>query len=570
MKPRLILLLILIPILLAAQSGLNVTGRASLRTTYVDYDETSKIKPDSIADDQYSKTYVIPGFAQSLNLALFARTQSMDITFLSDIQNNPWNQLNSIQNIGRVSLSARFGQNEIILGDFFDSGSEFFIQSREVRGAKLDFRFENLWSKFSYIRTKVSAGEVQKAFGIGSRLQSVYHQYENAGQFRRYFGSAVVHTGDNRYFDLGLKYLYGKDDQGSISESINEPLTNQNMGASLLAFLWKKHLQLFAEGYLSKKDTITANGIEDHAYKAGIDFRYGNFKFQNYYQRLGYDYYSAGYPFLQNDRQGFALVTGYYFPQVISLTFEGEQYKDNLNDDVLLPVTETRNLIAGFTTHFKNWPEFSLKWRYRDDKSDVIMDSVKTDRINNGVEGGIAYSLDAHRLSLSVIYMDLQDKSVLVSGTPLGTEQFISSLNFYSRPITGMFLSGGAVYSTLALTNDQENQNIYAYISSRWDIIANRLKLEASVNYIKNDAANGGNQDMLSNYDQFGSEFSLEYFFNSNLSFKLIGGNDFRNMGYSLSKAQEVIADADYGPLFFNGYEDYKALKYGAEINWIF
>ena len=570
MRLRLNILIALLPCMLMAQSGLNVTGRISLRTLYTDYDEISKIKPDSIPDKQYAKTSTIPGLQEALNIALFARTRKLDISFLSDIQNNPWNKLDRAQNINRISLSARFGQNEIVLGDFFDSGSEFFIQSREVRGLRMNFRIADLWNRNSYLQTKISGGLVEKAFSIGDPLQGVYHQYENSGQFQRYFGSTVLHVGDNRYFDFGLKYLYAKDDPASISESINEPLKNQNFGWSALVYLWEKHIQLFGEGYLSKKDTLSASGINDHAYKGGFDFRYQNFKLQTFYQRIGYDYYSAGYPYLQNNRQGFKMVTGYYFPSILSLTFEGEQYQDNLDDADLMPTTDTRLAEAGFTTHFKNMPELTLKWRFRDDNSNVILDTVKTEKVSRGIEGGLAFSLDAHRISLSAIYLNLDDNSVLTSGQPLGTEQFIASLNFYTRPMNTMFLSGGSVYSTLKMTNDQENKNLYAYVSGRWDVIPRVIKFETTINYILNDAANGGNQDMLGDYAQFGSEFSIEYFFNSNISFKLIGGSDFRHMDYSMAAARQVIEDPDYGATFFNGYETFDSMKYGAELNWIF
>ena len=51
---------------------------------------------------------------------------------------------------------------------------------------------------------------------------------------------------------------------------------------------------------------------------------------------------------------------------------------------------------------------------------------------------------------------------------------------------------------------------------------------------------------------------------------KILAGNDYRDMRYALAQAQKVIADPDYGPTYFNGYESYNGLKYGVELNWIF
>jgi len=561
---------IIVPAFLIGQSSLNVTGRISFRTLQNSYKENSDIKPDSIPDKDYAKTFIVPGFEQRLNMAVFARTPKLDLTFLSDIRNNQWDQLNSINRIERLTLSARFDRNEIVLGDFFDSGSEFFVQSREVRGVKADLRFSNLWNRSSYLQTKITGGQVQRPYGIGARLPVLYHQYENAGQYRRWFTSALVRLADEQRFDIALKYLYAADDTASVNEALNEPLTNQTAGMSGSLYLWEKHIQLFAEGYLSKKDTLSAKNISDHAYKGGFDFRYEQFKLLAYYQRLGYDYYSAGYPFLQNDRQGFKFVSAFRVPQIITFSVDGEQYDDNLGDDASRPVTTARLAETGFTTHFKNLPELTLKWRYRDDNSNTILDTIKTDKISRGLEAGLSYGFDSHRFSLSTYLIDLDDRSVLSAGSPLGTSQFIASFNFYTRPAAGLFISGGSVLSTLELTNKQENRNMYNYLSGRWDLMNRKLKLEWSLSYTLNDAENGGNQDLVSNYNQLGSEFSIEYFFTNNVSAKLIGGNDRRSMAFSMAEALEVIADPDYGPLFFNGYEDYDNLKYGMELNWIF
>ncbi len=561
---------LLLPVLLAAQNNFNITGRISLRTLNTTYDTKSTIKPDSIADSAYAKGPLIPGLEQNLNIALFARTSKMDITLLGDLRNNQWDQLNKFKNVNRLSLNIRFGRNEIILGDFFDSGSEFFIQSREVRGARALLNLSNLWGADSYWRFKFSGGQIQKALGIGQRLYGLYHQYENAGQYRRFFASGLTQVGDNRYFEVGLKYLYARDDQKSISESINEPLINRNIGGNALLYLWQKHIQLFAEGYASRKDTITAKNINDFAYKGGMDFRYRNFKLVTFYQRLGYDYYTAGYPFLQNDRQGLKFTTAYYIPHTLILSAEGENYHDNLNKDDQRPTTRTRMIQTGITTAMKSWPEITLRWQFRDDNSDVILDTVKTRKISRTLEGRIAFGHGSQRISLSALYIDLNDHSVLISGEPLGTDQLIGSMNFYFRLAGRLYFSGGTVYSQLNLSNHQSNRNLYTYTSWRWDLIPRRLKMEGSINFILNDAANGGYQDYLSDYNQIGSRFSMEYFFNDNISLKMIGGTDFRNMGYSQQQALQVIADPDYGPLFFNSYETYKGWQYGLELNWIF
>ncbi len=566
MKRFIWLFMVTVPAFLAAQNGFNLTGRISLQTLNVQYDQNALLKPDSIPDAQYAKAPLIPGLQQRLNMAFFGRTKSMDITFLGNLKNNDWDRLNQFKRVDRLTLNVRMGSNELILGDFFENGSDLFVQSREVRGLKLHLENRGNW----YYQLHVTGGEIQRALDVGERIPDLYHQYETSGRYRRYMAAGMFRFGKRDRFSVGLRTLWGKDDAKSITGGISEPLTNRNYGAEGYLFLWQRHIKFFFEGDLSRKDTVSARNVTDNAYRAGIDFRYKRFKLVGYKQRLGYDYYSVGYPYLQTDRDGFVVKSAYQFVNKLALTFEGEQYRDNLNHSRTRPDTKTHIGILGITTMWSHFPQISLKLRYRDDRSNTIMDTVKTDKTYGGIEGRISFGSVNNRLSLASIYLNLDDKSVLRAGTPLGTEQSINSLNFYTRPNGRLFISGGAVLSLLKLTNGQTNTNAYVYTSGRWDIVPFKLKAEGNLSFVYNDAAHGGYQDMLSDYAQVLSLFSLEYFFNSKISLKAIVGNDYRDMRYTLAQALQVIADPDYGPTYFNGYESYNGLKYGVELNWIF
>ncbi len=554
------------PLVLVAQGGFNFTGRVSLQTLNIQYDEKSDIKPDSIPDDQYAKGTLIPGLHQRLNIALFGRSQNYDITLLSDLKNNPWDQLNSFNRVDRLTLNVRHGRNELILGDFFQSGSELFVQSREIRGFKLALEAGNHF----YYRVELLGGQAQRALAVGSRLPNQYHQYENSGQYERYLGAAQLTFGRQGRFELGARYLWAKDNENSIPDAITEPLTNQLAGVVGHLIMWRKRVKWFFDANFSRKDTLSAQNVTDLAYRAGLDLRLGHWKMILYKQYLGYDYYSAGYPFLQTDRDGYVLNSVFNIPQKLAISLQAEHYFDNLKDFENRPRTQTNSAILGFTTMIPHFPELTLKFRYRDDNSNTVLDSIKTDKQYMGIEGRVSFGSLKNRLSLSAIYLNLDDQSVLRAGSPLGTDQLIASINFYTRPHNRLFISGGSVFSQLKLTNDQSNLNSYTFASGRWDVIPARLRSEFNVSFIYNDAANGGYQDMLSDYNQITSSFSLEYFFNARISLKAIVGNDFRHMRYSLDAAQMVIANPDYGPTYFNGYESYSGIKYGMELNWLF
>jgi len=579
-----IYLIILLPVILFSQSNLDITGRVSMRVQNIDYDEDSKIIPDSISSEEYGKSTLIPGLQQSMNLSLFGRMQNFDFTLLSDLKNNEWNKLEfgNINSVDRVSLNLRLFNHEVILGDFYQSGNERFVQSREIRGLKYSTRIEKALGQNTFIYIDGLAGQTQKAIEVNDRLQSIYKQFETSGQYSRFLSAGNIKVGKSGLFDVSMKYLQAEDKKSSIKESINPALKNNLLGVESNLFFWRRKIRVFGEYFSSTKDTIEAGSADDFSMSGGIDLLINNIKLLLLYQRIGFDYYTMGYPYLENDKEGLKAIVGYNISNWLILNSDYELYENNLNNDVYKPITKTNILNAGFTTLIKDYPEFTFNYGRRTDLGDKVQDKdsleLSTDKITQKFEVKLAYKINRSRFSLSVTSLNLDDKSLIGSGlssdssliSPLGTDQFISSFNFYSQASQNLFFSGGIVYSTLTLTNDQKNNNFYIYESNRWDIVPRKLKLESTITAIFNDAHNGGVQDYLSDYFQLNAEISFEYFFNDFVSLKIITGTDSRNFRYNTEEAQQVIADSDYGPTFFNGNESYSSWLVGGEFNWNF
>ena len=579
-----IYLFILLPLVLFSQSNLDITGRVSMRVQNIDYDEESKIKPDSINFDEYGKSTIIPGLQQSMNLSLFGRMQNFDFTLLSDLKNNDWNKLDfgDINSIDRFSLNLRLFFHELVLGDFYQSGNERFLNSREIRGLKYSTRIEEVLGQNTFIYIDGLAGQTQKSIEVNDRLQNVYKQFESSGHYSRFLSAGNIKVGKSGLFDLSMKYMQAEDKKSSIKESINPALKNNLLGAESNLFIWNKKIRVFGEYFSSTKDTIDEGSVNDYSLTSGIDLLISNFKFLMLYQYIGFDYYTMGYPYLENDKEGFKALAGYNFSNKFILNADFEQYENNLNNDIYNPVTKTNILNAGFTTLLQNYPEFTFNYGLRTDKGDKVLDKdsleLSTDKITQKFEVKLAYKLNRSRFSLSATSLNLNENSLIGSGqsadssliSPLGTDQFISSFNFYSQARQNLFFSGGIVYSTLTLTNEQKNNNFYIYETNRWDIVPRKLKLESTITAIINNAKNGGIQDYLSDYFQLNAEISVEYFFNDFVSLKLITGTNSRNFKYSTEEALQVIADPDYGPTFFNGNESYSSWLVGGEFNWNF
>jgi hypothetical protein len=573
---RFVWMLILYPAIMLAQAGFDLTGRVSLRVQNTGYDQNSEIRPDSINTDQYSLTTLIPGLQQMLNISLFGRTSSMDFTFLADLKNNEWNnlKLSDFNSIPRLSLYVHWDNQDLIAGDFFDSYSELFILSREVRGGKYRLQVDDIFGKNSVLEVNILGGMVQKAIAEGSRSAGLYKQFETAGQYRRWMGAGIIKIGQQNYFDLTMNYLYGRDQESSIDTSLNIPLKNNVYGGLANFYLWDNNIRLFAEFYQSSKDTLESGQGKDQAYYSGFDFRYRTFNLIMLYEKLGADYFTMGYPYLENDKRGLKGKMDYAFPEIIMLNTDFEIYKDNLDKHSYQPTAAISLFNAGFTTLFSRWPELTLRYGLRTDLSKTIYDQddqpFKTDKTTTKLEGRLAFDLERNRFSLSAIKLDLNDHSLLGTTPSLSTHQFISSLTFYSSALTNLFFTVGAVHSYMQLSNDQKNTNLYIYETNRWNIIPRRLLLESTLTMIRNNASGGGTQDVLNDYFTLLGEISFEYFFTAQMSFKVIMGTDNKKYKYTLDEARQIIADPEYGPTYFNGSESYGALIFGGEINWIF
>jgi hypothetical protein len=561
---------------LEAQTDLDITGRVSMRIQNTSYDQTSQIKPDSIPDSEYGKTTLVPGLQEYLNIALFGRTENMDMTLLADLTNNNWNKLEyrNLNRISRISFNMHFGQHDLVLGDFFESQEETFIQSREIRGIRYDLVSENTFGGGSFTEVKVMGGIAQRAVSINDRLINLYKQYENAGQYRRWVGAGTLTTGTRGNFDLSVKYLWGKEQETSIDSSLNDPLGNQVIGGNFNLYFLDQKLRIFGEYLQSNKDTLDRGGAKDNAYSGGLDLRYENLKLLAYYYRYGDDYFTMGFPFLENDRNGVEGQIAYAFPKSVSLNLDFEVYRNNLNKRSDIPTTDTKIFDFGVTTVNADWPALGLTVGVRADKSGMIYDvdgnPEQTDKFTRKLEATAGFSVRQTRMSLSGIYLDLDDQSLIPNGSTLGTSQFIGSYNLYATLSSFSFISGGAVYSRLTLTNGQKISNIYIYESNRWDILPGKLKLETTVSGNQNNSGDGGIPDMLGNYWALNGEISFEYFFNNKVSFKVLTGTDSRKYKYTTEEAQQVIADPEYGPTYFNSNESYMGLIVGGELNWIF
>jgi len=502
-----ILFIIIMPISLMAQ-GLDLTGRVSFRLQNIDYDEESEIKPDSISDDEYGKSILIPGLHQYINVALFGRTNNLDLTLLADLRNNAWNKLEprNLNSVSRFTINMRIHSNEIVLGDFFESMGESFLQSREIRGLKYALRAESAFGGDSFVDVIGVGGMVQRARSKGDHLIDLYKQYETAGQFRRWLGAGALRSGIRGTFDVGVKYLWAK-------ETVNDPISNRVVGGDLSFYLWDRNIRFFGEYLVSEKDTVGADKFNDNAYTGGVDFSYNTIKLIFSYQKFGFQYYTAGYPFLETDRIGFRGQIGYAIPQMVTFLVDAESYDNNLDQIQYLPTTKTNVADFGITTIIPNWPEIALVIGFRKDLSDEVVnedaDLSKNDKFTSKLEGRIGFNFNSTRLSITGIYQDLDDNSLIPNSEPLGTTQFISSINFYTSTTQLFFISGGAVYSGLKMTNNQTNTNLYIYESNRWDIIPRKLSFETTITYIVNNADGGGTQDNLSNFDQINAEIFL-------------------------------------------------------------
>ncbi|MCB0280235.1 MAG: hypothetical protein KDD94_12065, partial [Calditrichaeota bacterium] len=217
---RVLLLFMILCAFLYSQNRLN--GTVSLESQYVNYDEKSALWTDSnfqqtknslgsevdnvtLDLSQYSSSYLIPGFRNSLNLSLFNFTPTYKASLYARVQTSEWTQPDRLKHIDRVSLNLNFGNNRIVLGDHYLNSNKLFIDQRQLRGAFAQFTLLGGVNEANHLRVNAFGGFIEFENRIGDPVVGRYRSYYRVNRFNRSLtGGEVVGSFFNKLIEFRL------------------------------------------------------------------------------------------------------------------------------------------------------------------------------------------------------------------------------------------------------------------------------------------------------------------------------------------------------------------------------
>lgn len=329
-----------------------VQNRNVTYTTVPVSEDSSRIDSAVVYSDTmiYQKRYpgeqsdrIYAGMQPELQVFASGKKGETDINLLMDIYGNQWLRQNGYIRKNMFNLSMDFEGKSLAFGDFYESGSEISMAGRQMTGVRFTGNFWDMGSGNGKVEVRLAAGETEVSQDAGDRSIDIYNEVVDSGMSVRqqitYVLSGLVRPSRNSHFsargiisrDQIYKPLFGSpvEDEGAP-----KPLQAQTGlfegGVKLLGGA----LELFAELDLGSHDTIPEDEWEMTAwYNPEIeeavpkvfsllnrrDFRshsavlgglkgyYNDLKVQLAVMEISDQFFSAGNPYLENDKRRFTL-----------------------------------------------------------------------------------------------------------------------------------------------------------------------------------------------------------------------------------------------------------------------
>ncbi|HEX2956853.1 MAG TPA: right-handed parallel beta-helix repeat-containing protein [Chitinispirillaceae bacterium] len=408
-------------------------------------------KDDSI---RYQQKYIgeqsdqwFSGLQPEIQLFGNGKRGSVDVNLLIDMFGNDWLSTNHYLGKNMFNLSLSYDPHTAVIGDFFESGTETSISGRQMTGLKYTGSFFKMGGGMDRIEVKLAAGESEIPKDVGQRELNIVSDTVDTGMSIRqqitYIASATIRPEKNSSIIIKGIIAHDQADKPLLRRAIEdvaapEPVKSQTGCIEGNLAILDGKVQLYSEINLGSHDTISGDEKKDIAwYNPQIDEAIPNVfkllsrnKFQDYYAftagarsmiggysldgqflQIGQSYFSAGNPYLENDRRTISLSSEKQYAENLSASGRYEYERTglsnvssndyhtlNLNGEYSIPGDNKPSFNAAYTMQFENTPSSERV----EISSDSTITSKFDDRsVNNmiSVEGkqvfanGIGFSL---------------------------------------------------------------------------------------------------------------------------------------------------------------------------------
>lgn len=610
----------------------RLTGNVSVTTSYTNYDDASKLWTKSILNDsltnrgpgyvsdfdlaEYSTSYLVPGFTETLNMSLFYFTEKYKVAFYSKINNNDWIQPSELRYINRLSLNVTFNKHKVILGDDYIDSHHYFISQRKIRGASSYLNIYENDENNDKLSLKAYAGIIDYKNNVGDPVVGRYQSYYSVNRFQRnLYGSEIDAKFFDNDFEFKLGFITGSDAaEGNLDSVAIRPYENSVIGSQLMYRFVNKKLYVFADYFTSVNDTVysthTVKGDNASSYSAGFGLQDEAFKLKLSAYSIDPNYYTFGQPYLITDRAGLHLNAALDVPKQLKMTGLFDLYSTNIDENsnsitlnskeldfkAELPVTETFSI----HTSFIRLSDISTDAINYINNPDLEPDFT-INRVSNTIDGQLSFKIDENQLNLFGGFNTTDDLGIygFEENEETGVDETIGGVSskriFYG--VSGFYNYERlfSINSSVTINNltqiDVDRSNIFTFqMNSNYNAIEGILRfnflmnVSASDNELSiSDYFGNLNESSKSRYRLFSAinqfthnyfEFSSEYIYDYSIRFNLSVRYDDKKYKYlddanlPIGELRSHMLDLN-NPSFFNQKESYKATLFKLSIGYL-
>jgi hypothetical protein len=279
------------------------------------------------------------GLQPELQVFINGKRGAADVNMILDICGNEWLSTSNYVRKNLFNLSMNYAQQSLIIGDFYENGSETSISGRAMTGMKYSGGFLEMGGGVKRIGFGLCAGESEIPKDRGDHELNIFNSFVDSAQSVRqqitYVASATVKPLTNT--TLSLKGIIARDQadepllRNKITDTaVTDPLEAQTGALDIKTLFLDGLIEIGGELDLGSADTISDDSIKNVKWYnpevgkavSGVFGLFKESKFSDHYAGSAYikgliheyaatlsfsqiagEYFSAGNPYLETDKK---------------------------------------------------------------------------------------------------------------------------------------------------------------------------------------------------------------------------------------------------------------------------
>lgn len=551
-------LLVLFMGALLQAAPLNLAGNSTVSVENVFY---------SSAKD--SNQQLIDGVKVPVSVVMMGRQAGWDFNLVSNFYVNQWNENKIKVDLLTLQTKSKIGGNDLslVLGDTYFRKSPYTIMNRKIRGLSGNAALLTGPNNADLLSLNFVLGQSKEAQEESSHIaNTTYRRIATTGTYRQYLGTGVLRFKPLADLNADVTVLHAFDDKNSIKAQTTG-IRNTLFGTRVDYSFWKQQILcgvLFDRSSYDENILDHTGAVDDNVVQASLEGRIKEFKFNGGFDYVGPYYFTAGYPYLENNRRGFNAEIGYTVKGLLQGDISFEDYVTNLDNDTTMHATRTDLVNVNLLTAWDKNPNFNVGYTLKNEKSPQLADRTLVDRQSHTVSTGLDVNWPLVRGSFTVSDKIIKDNSQLyiAAGSTVdstifeNTNQLSFSTSLRYRPTSTVTLMGGAnniISSSTARDNKEQKLLInYFYLSMVSYVAQRKYSPTIDLTYSNNiDRVDDGNTKHF-----LKAKTGLEYKLNKAQSAKLY---------YSFENSLKKDPAQNYKMV-----SDYTANTVGAEYTLLF